>query len=474
MGEFEGGYAQIRRAFIDHINEKDVEWAEGYAFLVMATIARFDTGTWMGSNGKLTDILHMPHAHTMKDALDGLEAKNHILRDFDANGYSRLYAIVIDKYPLYYKNDGVTKVEKRVDLAATKEALGIPKGPISKSARKPLRGLIAKACRWPMIVTTIRDQSDVILSEVRSSSAPDTNLYVLKKGNNLTPKTEQAEVNVETLSMKPSRDPSAGEEFSASPSTTPPQPHAKEDDPVIPFKTDAEYAAEQVNQLNQPSATQSTPPAQIPPSARTPTSQPSPVTTKAAPPATPAQYQDAFKLAEYLETLRGNPGSNLERDGLILAPVLAATDLETAKQVLASVKTENPYWWNEVLKSPVTTVVRKFTDFKVAFNALQPQVAAKTEKAALRQMSCDNQRLGMHASALFRELEAAIAAGETDVSGKATEAYQCAVKAHEGAFKLHSLRASVGAASALEAAEDLLTRATAAYEAATGADGKSA
>jgi hypothetical protein len=472
VGEFEGGYAQIRRAFIDHINEKDVDWAEGYAFLVMATIARYDTGTWMGSNGKLTDILHMPHAHTMKDALDGLEAKNYILRDYDANGYSRLYAIVIDKYPLYYKNDGVTKVEKRVDLAATKEALGIPKEPISKSARKPLRALIAKACRWPMIVTTIRDQSDVILSEVRSSSAPDPNLYVLKKGNNLTPKTEQEEANVETLPTTPPPEDLAAGEFSPSeePSTTQPQPqpHAKEGE-MLPTLTDAQRAAQQVNHLNQPS-NRLAPPAQIPASAQTPTTKPSPVTTKAASPTTPAQYQDALKLAEYFETLRNNPDPDLDRGAYYLAPILASADLQTAKAVLDYLKADSDqFWWKALLQSGAPLFAKKFTDLRVAFNALRPQASAKALEASIDSMHCANQRFRSRASRLLSELEDAIAAGETDVTQRVTEVYDYAVKAHEGSIKTEAFRHSIAGASALKAAEALLLKVTAAYEAATGA-----
>ena len=82
--------------------------------------------------------------------------------------------------------------------------------------------------------------------------------------------------------------------------------------------------------------------------------------------------KDSLELAAYLEKLRGNPGSNLANDARILAPILNTCDLATAKKVLASVKADpKTYWWDEILRSPVTTVARKFADFRVTYNALK-------------------------------------------------------------------------------------------------------
>ena len=97
------------------------------------------------------------------------------------------------------------------------------------------------------------------------------------------------------------------------------------------------------------------------------------------------------------------------------------------------------------------------------------QEAVKAQEASIDSMHCANQRFRSRASRLLSELEDAIAAGETDVAAKATEVYEYAVKAHEGSLKTEAFRHSIAGASALKAAEALLLKVTAAYEAATGA-----
>jgi hypothetical protein len=147
------------------------------------------------------------------------------------------------------------------------------------------------------------------------------------------------------------------------------------------------------------------------------------------------------------------------------------TDLETAKKVLDSVKADkNPYWWNQVLKSKVTTVVRKFTDFKVTYNALKPKTPAKKDAAESLDSSLQScQRLRMRASRLTGEVQDAIKAASPEALKLAEAARAKAVEAHSFAAKLAADHSTFLTGQALESAEKILKEAHAAYEAAIAA-----
>jgi hypothetical protein len=85
---------------------------------------------------------------------------------------------------------------------------------------------------------------------------------------------------------------------------------------------------------------------------------------------------DALELARHLENLRGNPGSNLNTDSRILAPILESCDLETGKKILTGIKADqDQYWWIAILKSGPRLIVNKFPEFQVTYNALKSRAA---------------------------------------------------------------------------------------------------
>ena len=162
MSHFGSGFVPVRRGVMDHVFDGRMTPPEHHAFLSMLCLADAATGTWRGSAPALTTVLGYTSKNTMAEALDALEAKGYILRDY-APGRRGNFPILIGKLLL---TRGVN-AGKRVDLAATKRQYGIPEGRLSKLTRKPLFTSIAAACSHPVLVSETDDGVD---RGVRSST----------------------------------------------------------------------------------------------------------------------------------------------------------------------------------------------------------------------------------------------------------------------------------------------------------------
>jgi hypothetical protein len=145
MSTFGSGWLPLRRGWMEHIADGRVTVAEYVAFISMLLLADARTGRWRGSARALTTLLNYGSKNTMADALEGLETKGYILRDFTPGARGN-FPIIIDKFQITNGPDA----GKRVDLAATKRKYGIPDGSLSKLKRKSLLSAISAACKNPV------------------------------------------------------------------------------------------------------------------------------------------------------------------------------------------------------------------------------------------------------------------------------------------------------------------------------------
>ena len=82
MSHFGRGFVPVRRGILEHVFDGRLTPAEHHAFISMLLLADAATGIWRGSAPALTTILGYSSKNTMAEALDGLEAKGYILRDY--------------------------------------------------------------------------------------------------------------------------------------------------------------------------------------------------------------------------------------------------------------------------------------------------------------------------------------------------------------------------------------------------------
>jgi hypothetical protein len=156
MSTFGPGWAQIRRALLEHVADGLLTLAEYIAFITILLLADARTGKWRGSAPALTTILGCGSKNTMADALERLETKGYILRDF-MPGARGNFPIIIDKFQITIgSNSG-----KRVDLRATKRKFGIPEGGLSKLKRKSLLAAVSAACKSPVFESETDGGHDV-------------------------------------------------------------------------------------------------------------------------------------------------------------------------------------------------------------------------------------------------------------------------------------------------------------------------
>jgi hypothetical protein len=131
---------------LEHVFDGRLTPAEHHAFISMLLLADAATGIWRGSAPALTTILGYSSKNTMAEALDGLEAKGYILRDY-APGRRGNYPIAINKFLITRGADA----GKHIDLTATKRKYGIPESRLGKLRRKQLLSAIAAACSHPVL-----------------------------------------------------------------------------------------------------------------------------------------------------------------------------------------------------------------------------------------------------------------------------------------------------------------------------------
>ena len=145
MSTFGLGWAQVRRALLEHVADGLLTLAEYIVFITILLLADARTGKWRGSAPALTTILGFGSKNTVADALEKLETKGYILRDFTPGARGN-FPIITGKFLL---TNG-PNAGKRIDLAATKGKHGIPDGRLSKLKRKSLLSAISAACRKPV------------------------------------------------------------------------------------------------------------------------------------------------------------------------------------------------------------------------------------------------------------------------------------------------------------------------------------
>lgn len=175
-----------------------------------------------------------------------------------------------------------------------------------------------------------------------------------------------------------------------------------------------------------------------------------------------APLGDAMKLAEHFETLRGNPAPDLECAAQQIAPVLALADLATAKAVLDYLKAdEDPFWWKKMVNAGAPYFTRKFAALHLVYLNAKPNTKPKATNAVSdeEQSYCDGKRLLDRGSYLIRT---ALKAPVADAATAMVTANLAVAKAHEHAAKIVLDYPSIRTRFALEAAEKLLERATAA------------
>lgn len=146
MSSFGQGYVPVRRGIMEHVFGGRLTPVEHHALMSMLLLADAATGTWRGSAPALTTILGYSSKNTMAEALDGLEAKGYILRDY-APGRRGNFPILIGKFLISRGGNA----GKRIDIGSTKRRHGIPEGRLGKLIRKPLFHAIAAACSHPVL-----------------------------------------------------------------------------------------------------------------------------------------------------------------------------------------------------------------------------------------------------------------------------------------------------------------------------------
>jgi len=147
VSHFGQGWVPLRRGIMEHVYDGRLTPVEHHALVSMLLLADAATGTWRhGSAPALTTILGYSSKNTMAEALEGLEEKGYVLRDY-APGRRGNYPIVIDKFLITRGTHG----GKQIDLVATKRKYGIPVRRLDKLIRKPLLAAIAAACKNPVL-----------------------------------------------------------------------------------------------------------------------------------------------------------------------------------------------------------------------------------------------------------------------------------------------------------------------------------
>jgi len=140
------GTVHLERIPMEHVADRRMTAAEHHAYISMLMMADIRTGTWRGSSVLLTELLGYGSKNTMAKALEGLEEKGYILRDFVA-GRPGSFSILLDKSHI---REGAN-AGNRVDLAGTKRGHGIPDGKLCDALRKSLGAAISVACAFPVV-----------------------------------------------------------------------------------------------------------------------------------------------------------------------------------------------------------------------------------------------------------------------------------------------------------------------------------
>jgi hypothetical protein len=115
--------------------------------MIVMLLADATSGKWRGSAQSLKTLLNFKSACIPTRALDSLEAKGFILRDYTPRQWGN-YPIVVDEYVITLGPDK----GKRVDLSATAKKFGLTPKIFEMPERKYHLPEIADACANPVLV----------------------------------------------------------------------------------------------------------------------------------------------------------------------------------------------------------------------------------------------------------------------------------------------------------------------------------